>query len=39
MLRGKHHDLLHLLTLLESLEKILVFSREADDAESFFMTE
>ena len=36
MLRGKHHDLLHLLTLLESLEKILVFSREADDAESFY---
>ena len=36
MLRGKHHDLLHLLTLLESLEKILAFSREADDAESFF---
>ena len=36
MLRGKHHDLLHLLTLLESLEKILAFSREADDAESFY---
>lgn len=36
MLQGKHYDLLHLLTLLESLEKILVFSREADDAESFY---
>jgi len=36
MLRDKHNDLLHLLTLLESLEKILVFSQEADDAESFY---
>lgn len=36
MLRDKQNDLLHLLTLLESLEKILVFSREANDAESFF---
>ncbi len=36
MLRGKHHDLLHLLTILESLEKILAFSREANDAESFY---
>ncbi len=36
MLRDKHNDLLHLLTLLESLEKILAFSREADNAESFF---
>jgi uncharacterized protein with HEPN domain len=36
MLRGKHHDLLHLLALLESLEKILVFSKEANNAESFY---
>ncbi len=36
MLRDKCNDLLHLLTLLESLEKILVFSRQADDAESFY---
>jgi len=36
MLRDKRNDLLHLLTMLESLEKILVFSREANDAESFY---
>lgn len=36
MFRDKQNDLLHLLTMLESLEKILFFSREADDAESFF---
>jgi len=36
MLRDKRNDLLHLLTLLESLEKILAFSRETDDAESFY---
>jgi len=36
MLRDKRNDLLHLLTLLESLEKILAFSRRADDAESFY---
>jgi len=36
MLRDKRNDLLHLLTMLESLEKILVFSREAKNAESFY---
>jgi len=36
MLRDRHNDLLHLLTMLESLEKVLVFSLEAEDAESFF---
>jgi uncharacterized protein with HEPN domain len=36
MLQDEHNDLLHLLTLIESLEKVLVFSREANDAESFF---
>jgi len=36
MLRAKQNDLLHLLTMLESVEKILVFSQEADDAESFY---
>jgi len=36
MLRAKHNDFLHLLTMLESLEKILVFSREVDDAEAFY---
>lgn len=34
MLRDKENDLLHLLTMLESLEKIVLFSREAEDAET-----
>ncbi|MBL4775504.1 MAG: hypothetical protein JKY87_05560 [Mariprofundus sp.] len=36
MLKDKHHDLLHLLTMLEAMEKILVFSAPASDAESFY---
>jgi uncharacterized protein with HEPN domain len=35
MLRDKKNDLLHLLTLLESLEKITLYSQDAKDAESF----
>jgi len=36
MLRDKKNDLLHLLTMLESPEKIVLFSREAEDAETFY---
>jgi len=36
MLRGKQHDLLHLLAMLEAMEKILIFSEPAADAESFY---
>jgi len=36
MLRDKRNDFLHLITLLESLEKVLIFSGATDDAESFY---
>lgn len=36
MLRDKANDLMHLLTILESLEKIILFSQDAEDAEAFY---
>ncbi len=36
MLRGKNNDLLHLLTMVESLEKIIIYTDQAKDAESFY---
>jgi len=36
MLKDKGNDLLHLLTLVESLEKIGLYAADAKDAESFY---
>ncbi len=36
MLKHKTNDLLHLLSILESLEKIRLYSKDSESAESFF---
>lgn len=36
MLKDKSNDLMHLLTLIESLEKISLYTADANDAESFY---
>lgn len=36
MLKDKKNDLMHLLTMLESLEKVRLFSEGAEDAEAFY---
>ncbi|MGR3178892.1 MAG: hypothetical protein ACUZ8E_12635 [Candidatus Anammoxibacter sp.] len=36
MLKNKKNDFLHLLTLLESFEKIVIYTKQAKDAESFY---
>ena len=36
MLRHKDNDLLPLLSMIESLEKVMLYSKDADSAESFF---
>ena len=36
MLKDKRNDLLYLLSILESVEKVVLYSQETDTAESFF---
>ncbi len=36
MLKHKANDLLHLLSILESIEKIRLYSKDSESAESFF---
>ena len=36
MLKHKANDLLHLLSMLESIEKIKLYSKDSESAESFF---
>ena len=36
MLKHKNNDLLYLLSMIESAEKVLLYSKEMTNAESFF---
>lgn len=36
MLKDKHNDLLYLLSIIESVEKLILYSKESQTAESFF---